>query len=98
MGLTVKAVECRDCGDIVYSRTQQDFRECTCGNVSVDGGLSYFKYNVAPSANFEVKKIQIDANLNELYDDWNDMNDEFGLIETKEDLPQTVINVGSLNV
>lgn len=39
--LTRNAVECHQCGDIIESLHTHDFKWCRCGNVAVDGGLSY---------------------------------------------------------
>tara|TARA_Y100000590_G_scaffold467586_2_gene646990 strand:+ start:212 stop:490 length:279 start_codon:yes stop_codon:yes gene_type:complete len=78
--LLIKAVECKDCGDIVYSRADEDFRKCSCGAVEVTGGYTYFKHFTIPGANYEIKKIDINISLDKLYDDWYDMEDNFGLI------------------
>jgi len=78
--LTVKAIECNECGDAIYSRTHHDFRQCNCGNISVGGGLQYFKYDANPASLFKVKKIQIDASIADLYADYESMEDKFGLI------------------
>jgi len=89
--LTIKAVECKECGDTIYSRTHHDFRQCTCGNISVDGGLKYFKYNANPSSLFKVKKVQVDATINELYEDYNSMEDRFGLITPSSNPEEPVV-------
>jgi hypothetical protein len=89
--LTIKAIECHECGDTVYSRTHQDFRECTCGSISVNGGLQYFKYNAHPSSAFKIKKIQIDASVDELYEDYTTMKDRFGLISTQPSIDRSAI-------
>lgn len=34
-------VRCKKCGDIIESKSTHDFKICSCGNVSVDGGLEY---------------------------------------------------------
>ena len=78
--LTIKAIECQECGDVIYSRTHQDFRQCTCGSISVSGGLQYFKYDTGPASTFKIKKIQVNATITELYEDYNQMTDEYGLI------------------
>ena len=83
--LTVNAIECLNCGDKIFSRTGQDFRQCDCKNVSVEGGLKHFKYNISPLADFAIKKIKVDLTINELYDDWNSMNDRYGLIKREDD-------------
>ena len=33
------AVRCNCCGDIIESTHRHDFKTCSCGRVSVDGGL-----------------------------------------------------------
>ncbi|MBR1603549.1 MAG: DUF1653 domain-containing protein [Synergistaceae bacterium] len=40
--ITNKA-KCNICGDIIESRHRHDFKTCSCGNVSVDGGLDYLR-------------------------------------------------------
>ena len=42
--ITNKA-KCNICGDVIESRHRHDFKTCSCGNVSVDGGLDYLKRN-----------------------------------------------------
>lgn len=41
MKLTKNAAKCNQCGDVVESKHRHDFVSCTCGNLSVDGGLAY---------------------------------------------------------
>ena len=89
--LTIKAIECNECRDVIYSRTHQDFRQCSCGNISVDGGLQYFKYNANPASLFKVKKIQIDATIDELYNDYDSMNDRFGLIHADSQVQEVAV-------
>ena len=36
-------VQCNICGDIIESKHRYDFKTCSCGNVSVDGGLDYLR-------------------------------------------------------
>ena len=41
---TIKNIaKCLLCGDIIESKHRHDFVTCKCGNLSVDGGLEYFK-------------------------------------------------------
>jgi len=81
--LLVNAVECKECNTIIYSRTESDLRECECGRVMVSGGQEYFKFDVFTDPQYEIKKINVDANLHDLYEDWHHMNDDFGLIKTE---------------
>ena len=41
--LTRNAARCLECGDEIESTHRHDFRTCSCGSISVDGGLSYAK-------------------------------------------------------
>ena len=77
--MKLKAIHCKNCDEVVYSRAQQDFRECSCGCVNVDGGHHYFKYGYLPGAEFNVTEISVDASLGELYDDWDTMTDKYGV-------------------
>ena len=36
-------LECKKCGDIIYSAHLHDFKYCKCGSVAVDGGMSYIR-------------------------------------------------------
>lgn len=37
------AARCLGCGVTVESRHRHDFKTCTCGNLSVDGGHAYLR-------------------------------------------------------
>lgn len=37
------AIQCKKCGDIIESRSIHDFKPCSCGACSVDGGLAYLR-------------------------------------------------------
>lgn len=39
--LTRNAVRCLHCGDVIESKTVNDFVTCSCGKAAVDGGLLY---------------------------------------------------------
>lgn len=41
--------KCRICGDIIQSLHRHDFRSCSCGEISVDGGHSYLRRAVKTS-------------------------------------------------
>ena len=36
-------LECKKCGDIIYSAYRHDFKYCKCGLVAVDGGTNYLR-------------------------------------------------------
>ena len=35
--------ECRKCGEIIWSAHRHDFKSCSCGAISVDGGMAYIR-------------------------------------------------------
>tara|TARA_R110000824_G_scaffold189740_1_gene371160 strand:- start:260 stop:505 length:246 start_codon:yes stop_codon:yes gene_type:complete len=78
--MKLKAVHCLSCDDKIYSRAHQDFRYCSCGQTFVDGGHSYFKYGSTPGAEFKIIEVNIDVPLDKLYDDWDQMRDNYGII------------------
>ena len=41
--LIVNKIKCNVCGDVIESKYRHDFQTCSCGNVSVDGGLDYMR-------------------------------------------------------
>lgn len=36
-------IRCKHCGEIIESKSSNDFQTCKCGAVAVDGGLEYAK-------------------------------------------------------
>mgnify|MGYP001241826894 CR=1 FL=1 len=36
-------LECKKCGDIIYSCNRHDFKYCKCGSIAVDGGMDYLR-------------------------------------------------------
>lgn len=43
MKITRNAARCKSCGDEIESRYTHDFVWCGCGEIAVDGGLSYLR-------------------------------------------------------
>lgn len=39
--IKINKAECRLCGDVIESTHRHDFKTCSCGEISVDGGTSY---------------------------------------------------------
>ena len=37
------AIQCKSCGDIIVSKSEYDFKYCSCHKVAVDGGNDYLK-------------------------------------------------------
>ena len=80
MSITIYAIQCTECNDIIYSRTRHDFHWCSCNNCAIDGGFDYQKvcFKNDPPQPIE---IVVEATKKELYDDWNKKIDKFGLIK-----------------
>ena len=36
-------IKCKKCGDIIESKSTNDYIRCSCGAVAVDGGKDYLK-------------------------------------------------------
>lgn len=37
------SARCKKCGEEIESRHRHDFRSCSCGAISVDGGRAYLR-------------------------------------------------------
>ena len=47
------AIRCKKCGDIIESVSVHDFKICSCGACSVDGGHEYLKRSAVSMDDFE---------------------------------------------
>ena len=36
-------IKCLNCGDVLESKEENDFKRCSCGKVAIDGGYDYLK-------------------------------------------------------
>jgi hypothetical protein len=85
--MRIKAIECALCKDIVYSRAEEDYRECGCGQVAAFGGQAYAKYYTHCAGPHEKMIISLDIKPKDLYNDWKEMRDAYGLIEATSTTP-----------
>jgi hypothetical protein len=46
-------MQCLNCNDIIVSKHRHDYVSCKCGNVSVDGGMSYRRRTYKDGAKFK---------------------------------------------
>lgn len=80
--ITVNAIRCPKCGEIIYSRAHHDFHFCHCGNAYIDGGFDYVRIGAKEGLDdIKVFQLEIKSNKKELYDDWNKNKDKFGWIK-----------------
>lgn len=80
--MLIVSIYCKNCMDIVFSRSRHDFSECSCGCVAIDGGSDYVKVSTLGN---EYKMVKLESNIEkkELYDDWNLRKDFYGKINYK---------------
>jgi hypothetical protein len=57
------AVHCLSCDDVVYSINRHDFRHCSCGNVSIDGGKDYTKISFKSKAKYKMVVLDLLTDL-----------------------------------
>jgi len=85
--MKIKALKCLNCGDIIYSRARHDFHSCSCedrdSRISIDGGFDYCRMAYSDNSRYEWVEIDVNATKEELYDDWNEGRDDFGIIKAK---------------
>jgi hypothetical protein len=43
MNIKTNKAQCRKCDDVIVSEHRHDFRSCSCGAISVDGGNDYLR-------------------------------------------------------
>jgi hypothetical protein len=78
--LKVKAIKCHNCEDVIFSRTRDDFRECSCRLIHVDGGFEYFKVGHVSGSKYEIIELNLPVSMDDLYEDWNEMTDQYGVV------------------
>lgn len=100
MKITVSALKCNFCGDIIFSRTHHDFHYCSCKRIFVDGGGSiinestlsgYSRYGYVELTDLEKIKIELDKAFPHikqakfvLFNDWNSHINNYGIVKSKE--------------
>jgi hypothetical protein len=81
--ITVTALKCPKCEDVIYSRAHHDFHHCSCGSCAIDGGFDYCRLLYPPKMGKpETFQIEIEATKKDLYDDWNHNKNKYGLIKS----------------
>jgi hypothetical protein len=84
--MTVYAIQCPSCHDTIYSRARHDCHPCSCGAVSIDGGLAYTRVlwdekKLGGSGLPPIDRVVIGATPKQLWEDWNSGKDKFGWIK-----------------
>ena len=82
--IKVRGVKCLMCGDTVISRSPHDYHTCSCGNAFMDGGQEgYYRAGGVFFDEIKGTKTYLDTTLKDLYDDWNNREDKYGIIKDK---------------
>lgn len=55
--------QCLVCGDKPFSAHVHDYKMCFCGNVAVDGGVSYLKRSVRDKEKYKNLSIVLERSL-----------------------------------
>ena len=92
--ITINAVQCKGCNDIIYSRSQTDERSCGCKSSSIVGGIDKIKFK-SKTGCMELK-ISIDSGIRELYEDWALWHDNYGIIKNDSDLMKSMFLEGRI--
>ena len=89
MKFKVIGIKCIFCNSIIYSRAHHDYRKCSCGNCSIDGGLridghpTHGYQRISGAYTEEIIKYDF-ASINDLkqamFNDWNKSLNNYGLI------------------
>ena len=82
--MKVNAVQCPECKDIIFSRARHDFHHCSCGYVFIDGGFDYCRFGAKDLDKVKSMQIDVNATAKDLYDDWANNKNKFGLIKSKK--------------
>ena len=82
----VQTVTCPQCNIEFFSRTRHDYRLCGCPNQTmIDGGFSgYVRYGGDNIDALRKSLRFVKATKQELYDDWNNGQNKFGIMNRKE--------------
>ena len=77
----VSCVQCPKCKDIIYSRAHYDFHSCTCKEITIDGGFDYMHVGWKSGKSPDTIIKYVNATRSDLYNDWNYMKDQYGIIK-----------------
>lgn len=55
--------KCLKCGDEPFSQYRHDFKYCECGNIFVDGGMSYVRHGMEDRESYMDLSIHMDDML-----------------------------------
>jgi hypothetical protein len=78
--MKITGIKCPSCNDIVFSRARHDCRFCSCGDVYIDGGFDYTRIGFSSQPPEKIE-LNLDVTVQDLFFDWANCKDEYGLIK-----------------
>ena len=91
--MTIQAIQCPRCHDLVYSRTKEDKRKCTCEGLGVSGGLDNFfvtwDSDMGRPEDTKAVNVEVNATPQKLHDDWKFNRNNYGIILSKKSKAKT---------
>jgi len=94
--MQIRAIKCKKCNAIIYSRFRQDMRGCLCkkNGVAIDGGQTgYIRILGEPNQIIDLT-FPLNVTRYELYQDWNREKNRLGLIPPKQKVNIATFKVG----
>ena len=84
--MKIEAYQCKKCKEYIYSRARHDYKECSCKGLAVDGGhyhpnQTWIPQRIIGDLKAEYKIFDVEVTEKELYTDWNDSKNEYGVIK-----------------
>ena len=81
--INIIALECPGCGDVIFSRSNHDYRSCTCDGISIDGGLGDYINSAWDHERININDVRIytlESNLTkkDFHKDYNFRIDKYG--------------------
>lgn len=83
MKIIKNMIKCKRCGDIIESKSVYDYKSCSCGLVSVDGGCAYIRRCGDPEDWEELSIMLEDENVSQKQASETGINLAVGMIHTK---------------
>ena len=80
--MKVTAAFCPECNVWIFSRCPRDCRDCPGKHIFIDGGFEHLRLGFTGKLP-RTKDFNIRATKAELYIDWNEGVDKFGIIKRK---------------
>lgn len=82
--MKVLGIICFKCNTFTFSRAGHDCRHCTCGNCMIDGGPNNTYMRYSKCSHSILSWADIKQTTKELYNDWNNRKDKYGIIPLEE--------------